>query len=59
MASGWNKQRAIKNKDRKWTFEALEEIRERLPFPLLGLDSDNESEFINFHLVLCHSPNDG
>jgi hypothetical protein len=51
VASGWNEQRAIKNRAQKWTFAALEEIRERLPFPLLGLDSDNGSEFINFHLV--------
>ncbi len=51
VASGWNEQRAIKNKAQKWTFAALEEIRERLPFPLVGIDSDNGSEFINFHLV--------
>lgn len=51
VASGWNEQRAIKNKAQKWTFAALEEIRARLPFPLLGIDSDNGSEFINFHLV--------
>jgi hypothetical protein len=30
--------------------EALVEIAEVLPFPLLGLDSDNGSEFINKHL---------
>ena len=30
--------------------QALEEIRSRLPFDLLGLDSDNGSEFINWHL---------
>jgi len=51
IASGWNEQRAIKNKAQKWTFEAIEEIRGRLPFPLRGIDSDNGSEFINFHLV--------
>jgi hypothetical protein len=51
VASGWNEQRAIKNKAQKWTFEAIEEIRKRLPFELLGIDSDNGSEFINFHLV--------
>lgn len=50
VASGWSEQRAVKNKAQKWTFEALEEIRKRLPFPLLGLDSDNGSEFINAHL---------
>lgn len=26
-------------------------MRERLPFPLLGIDSDNGSEFINGHLI--------
>jgi hypothetical protein len=25
-------------------------VRQRLPFPLLGLDSDNGSEFLNQHL---------
>ena len=28
----------------------MHHIRRRLPFPLLGLDSDNGSEFINHHL---------
>lgn len=31
-------------------FEAIDEMRGRLPFELLGLDSDNEAEFINDHL---------
>jgi hypothetical protein len=30
---------------------AIDDIREALPFPLLGLDSDNGSEFINAHLL--------
>ena len=30
---------------------ALEELRQALPFPLRGIDSDNGSEFINNHLV--------
>ncbi len=34
-----------------WVFEALQEVRERLPFELLGIDSDNGGEFINGHLV--------
>ena len=29
----------------------MEAIRQRLPFPLLGIDSDNGSEFINDHFV--------
>jgi len=32
---------------------ALDEIEGMLPFQLLGLDSDNGSEFINWHLRLC------
>jgi len=28
-------------------FDALEEVRQRLPFPLLGIDSDNDSAFLN------------
>ena len=28
----------------------MHRVRQRLPFPLLGLDSDNGSEFINQHL---------
>ena len=51
VASGWSEQRAVRNKAQKWTFEALEKIRERLPFPLLGIDSDNGGEFINAHLT--------
>lgn len=48
--TGWSEQRAVFNKAQKWVFEALLEVRDRLPFPLLGIDSDNGSEFINHHL---------
>lgn len=51
VASGWTEQRALPNKAQTWVFEALKEVREDLPFLLLGLDSDNGSEFINHHLV--------
>ena len=34
-----------------WTFNALKEVRERFPFPIKGIDSDNGSEFINAHLL--------
>ena len=30
---------------------ALEDITKVMPFPLLGIDSDNGSEFINYHLL--------
>lgn len=51
IKSGWNDFVAIKNKAQIWTFEAMMEIERRLPFPLKGIDSDNGSEFINFHFV--------
>ena len=49
--TGWSEQRAIRNKAQKWTFQALMEIKQALPFELLGIDSDNGGEFINFHLI--------
>lgn len=50
VATGWTEIRAAKNKAQKWVFSALEDIAPSLPFPLLGIDSDNGSEFINVHL---------
>jgi len=51
VATGWSEQIAVPTKAQRWVFEAIEEMRNRLPFPLHGLDSDNGSEFINHHLV--------
>jgi hypothetical protein len=50
VCTGWTETQAVKNKAQLWVFEAIEQIRERLPFPLLGIDSDNGGEFINSHL---------
>jgi hypothetical protein len=50
VSTGWTELAAVRNKAQVWVFEALQEVRQRLPFPLLGLDSDNGSEFINHHL---------
>ncbi len=51
IATGWTENRSVPNKARKWVVAALEEITKVLPFPLLGVDSDNGSEFINHHLL--------
>ena len=48
--SGWTESRALLGKSQVAVQQALDEIRTSLPFPLLGLDSDNGSEFINWHL---------
>ena len=56
VCSGWTEMEAVKNKAQVWVFEALKDIRTRLPFPLLGIDSDNGSEFINHQLYrYCQS----
>lgn len=51
ICTGWTEAKAVRNRAQRWTIEALQEIKERLPFPLLGLDSDNDSAFINAHLL--------
>lgn len=51
VASGWTEARVVRNRARCWTLEALKDIRAALPFPLLGIDSDNGGEFINDHLA--------
>ncbi len=50
VASGWNEVVAIKNKAQIWTVQAIDIVRKRLPFEMLGINSDNGSEFINAHL---------
>lgn len=51
VATAWTESIAVQNKAQVYVFKGLEEIRAQVPFPLLGLDSDNGSEFINSHLV--------
>lgn len=46
----WVETRAVLGKSQIRVQEALEQIRQQLPFVLRGIDSDNGSEFINAHL---------
>lgn len=50
VSTGWTELRAVRNKAQKHVFAALKHLRALLPFPLLGIDSDNGSEFINDQL---------
>lgn len=50
ICSGWTEYVALLNRSKIAVTEGIEKIRRRLPFPLLGIDSDNGSEFINYHL---------
>lgn len=45
--TGWTECQTTPNKGERQVCRAVEAIRARLPFPLLGIDSDNGSEFIN------------
>jgi transposase InsO family protein len=48
--STWTEARAVLGRGRTAVEQALNEVETVLPFPLLGIDSDNGSEFINWHL---------
>jgi hypothetical protein len=47
----WTESLAVLGKAQVRVQQGLNEIRKELPFELMGIDSDNGSEFINFHLV--------
>jgi len=46
----WTECVATPNRAQVHVFAAIQQARQRLPFPLLGIDSDNGSEFINNQL---------
>ena len=50
VATGWVECQGVWGKGQERVGGAVHHIAQRLPFPLLGLDSDNGSEFINHHL---------
>jgi len=50
IRTGWSECAAIPNRSQVNVVAAIEHIRSRFPFPILGIDSDNGSEFIN-HLL--------
>ena len=51
ILSGWTEGGAVWNKGATGVLTATREVEERLPFALLGLDSDNGGEFLNHHLL--------
>lgn len=56
IASGWTEQRAVWGKAQDGIISQLTHIEASLPFPILGFDCDNGSEFLNHHLLrhFCH-----
>jgi IS30 family transposase len=51
IATGWTENRSVPSKAAKCVLRALNDIAYRMPFPILGVDSDNGSEFINIYLL--------
>lgn len=49
VATCWNLLEAQMGKDKQETLQSIKVMRDRLPFPLLGLDPDSGSEFINWN----------
>ena len=51
IATGWTESRTMPDRTAKHVLAALNHIAAAMPFPILGLDSDNGSEFINEELL--------
>ncbi len=51
VATGWTEQRAIWGKGETGVLDEVHDVEQALPFPLLGFDCDNGSEFLNHHLL--------
>jgi len=47
ISTGWTDVTALPHRSQEAVSEAIRRMRQRLPFALLGIDSDNGSEFIN------------
>src|ERR1700682_3198406 len=52
VATGWTENRSVPSKEAKCVLGAVESIANKMPFPILGVDSDNGAEFINVYLFL-------
>jgi len=52
VATGWTENRSVPSKEAKCVLGALESIANKMPFPIMGVDSDNGAEFINVYLFL-------
>jgi hypothetical protein len=47
LCTGWTEVTGLRHRSQEAVSEAIQRLRQRLPFPLLGIDSDNGGEFIN------------
>jgi hypothetical protein len=47
LSTGWTEVTGVLHRSQEAVSGAIQRMRQRLPFPLLGIDSDNGGEFIN------------
>jgi hypothetical protein len=47
VATGWTECFSLLHRSQIAVYDTLDQLRARLPFPLLGIDSDNDGVFIN------------
>src|SRR3970040_217233 len=50
ISSGWWEGEAVMGRSQEAVFDGLKRVRNRFPFPLKEIHSDNGTEFINWHL---------
>jgi hypothetical protein len=51
LATCWSEKQALLGKGERRTIEAFLKVEKRYVFPILGIDSDNGNEFINWHFL--------
>ena len=58
VSSGWTECIPILIREQSLVFETMELLRNRFPFPIVGINTDNDSSFINESLIAyCDSHN--
>lgn len=58
ICTGWSEQMAIMGKGERGVVQAIDAMKEAMPFTINGLDSDSGSEFVNWHMVkYCQANN--
>src|SRR5512133_529952 len=50
IATGWSAFGAVWGRGQTGVYRVIEDVERSLPFPILGFDCDNGSEFLNHHL---------
>ncbi len=51
IATTWTEKQACMGKSERAVIAAYEDMEKRFPFKILGIDSDNGSEFVNWHFL--------